>query len=114
MRDLLQWAEPDTYGWPPGHMEWLCRCGEEISVVWRANCSLYDNDDPIKPEDANSDWWHVECHGGHVLLLCHELADDESGDTFPPPTTSDIVERLASAEDVAAWRASWKSQGPPA
>ena len=107
---MLRWAEPDSYfaGWPKGYMTWLCRCDAEVSVTWTASCSLYDSDDPIIAADAITDRWQVECHAGHVLLLCHEWAGvDESGDTFPAPTTAQIVERLASPEDVAAWRASW-------
>jgi len=99
---LLHWAEVEDW---PGRtrMEWVCRCGAEVSVIWHAACSLYDTDETIEAKDANSAWWKVECHQGHVLLLSHELSDDQSADTYPAPTTHEIVQRLGSPADVANW-----------
>ncbi len=101
----LHWVEVNEYGWTPGHMDWRCRCGQEVSLTWVSDCCLYDTDEPIVPADAITSSWKLSCHTGHVLLLAHELGDDFAfGDTCPAPTTGEIAERLASAEDVAAWR----------
>lgn len=106
---LLLWAEPTTVGWPKGYMEWLCRCGEEVVVSWSASCALYDTEEPITPDGALTAQWQVECHAGHVLLLCHEVADDESADTYEPPTTLQVVRRLATPADIAAWQV-WSAE----
>lgn len=109
----LRWVEAeDTWMNTRGFMEWRCHCDAQVGVEWSASCSLYDTDESIEPGDANASWWKVVCHNGHVLLLAHEVAEDESADTFEAPTTALIVERLASPEDVAAWRA-YEAPKPP-
>jgi hypothetical protein len=104
---LLHWAPWPDWLASRGHMTWLCYCDAEVRVDWRASCDLYDTDEAIQPDDAVADSWQVECHNGHVLLTCQEVAEDEGVDCFDcfdPPTTGQLVQRLASAEDVAAWK----------
>lgn len=115
MIPLLRWAEaPEKWMREHSFMAWLCHCGAEVSVVWSNACPLLDvdNDEAISEALATSASWQIECHDGHVLLLCHELADDQCADTFAAPTTREVVERLASPEDVAAW-AAYSAPKPP-
>lgn len=108
MAPLLHWSEVDDPSWPPHYTAWRCYCDADVSLVWSSSCSLLDTDDTIEARDRNADSWRLECHQGHVLLVCHELSEDESADTYPAPTTREIVERLGLPEDVARWRASWR------
>ena len=84
--------------------EWRCYCDGEVRIEWELSQALYDTDDPIDTSSPITSHWYVSCNNGHVLLRSHELADDET-DNADPPTTQEIVEQLASPEDVAAWRA---------
>lgn len=111
--NLLRWAESE-HDWmrDRGFMDWQCYCGAEVTVEWSSFCSLLDTDETITPDGANASWWKLACHNGHVLLSAHELSDDDSADTFEAPTTAQIVERLGSPEDVAAWR-TYEQPKPP-
>lgn len=112
--NLLRWDEaPEDWMRKHGFMEWLCRCGAEVRVEWATSDALYDDpDEPITPAGPITSSWSLTCLNGHTLLVCAELADDESADTFEPPTVRQIVERLASEEDIAAWLA-YKRPMPP-
>jgi len=105
MPERIVWAlANDKWMAEQGFMEWQCAtCGKPLVVSWAANCELYDTDEPIKPEDAFSNSWQVECSDGHVLLLCHEVSDDSATDTYEPPTTKQIALRLATEADVIEW-----------
>lgn len=72
--------------------------------MWQMAFDLYDTDEPIGPEQPMWGRWRVECQGGHVLLTCRDLNNEADDWTGHPPTTALIAERLASAEDIAAWR----------
>lgn len=102
---LLHWDKaPEDWMWEHGFMEWLCHCDAEVRVVWTTSDVLYDDpDEAITPTGPITSSWELTCLNGHTLLVCHELADDESADNFEPPTTRQIVMRLASSDDVAAW-----------
>lgn len=85
---------------------WICNCGAPLVVTWSTSSDI-EVDGPIVPETCLTNHWQVECHGGHVVLLCHEIEGvDTSGDTFEPPTTEQIVTApgMAFIEDIAAWK----------
>jgi len=81
MKGFLEWVEPQEQGWPPSYWGWRCKCGADVSVIWHSACGLYTStDELIEATDADASSWKLECHDGHVLLLCHELDDEPGGD----------------------------------
>lgn len=110
---LLWWADaPESWMRDHGFKAWLCYCDAEVDVIWTTATPLFDADEPIGPENATSGEWELTCHNGHTLLVCHQLSDDYGGDVFAAPTTTEIVKRLATAEDIAAWQA-YERPKPP-
>lgn len=111
--NLIQWGQPED-GWMrhQGFMEWQCFCGAELRVDWSVSQLLYDTHEAITPESPNTSSWELVCVQGHTLLVCHEMGDDQGADTYEAPTTDDIAQRLATVDDLAAWRA-YEAPKPP-
>lgn len=111
--NLLYWVDAEEpWMTEQGFKEWRCYCGCEVEVIWTTSHQLLDTDETLGPDNPNVGSWELKCHNGHVLLSCHEIGEDESADVYLSPTTEDIVKRLATAEDVAAWRA-YEQPKPP-
>ncbi len=110
---LLWWHENhETWLRARGFMEWTCYCDAAVRVIWEATCPLLDTDEPITADSAVASMWRLECEAGHVLMDGSELADNSVADEHTPPTTSEIVRRLALPADIEAWRA-YEQPKPP-
>jgi hypothetical protein len=87
-------------------------CGEPLHLVWTATRAVYlsDTDAALRdPAGALSMSWHVECEGGHLVLLPADTADDwyefAGRCTCNPDYPDEDRERACAHNDMARLRA---------
>jgi len=93
---------------PMGHLimyrngNWVCRCEAPLYVDWAFGVPVITGE--LSIENAVSSSWRLICEGGHRIMVANELSDNQAADNYPPPTTLQLVQRLASHDDEVAWR----------